>query len=194
MFQADGSFKTRGGFEVIFAESGGIEVRGPGGVRDYTPPSTTFAIEEAMQARHDRDLGRWRWPENPDIVVWAHDSDVFVLDERRKEYCYFPNFEPEEVALMMPREDEMQRMPYLTLAGIAAECFFFAQPRRKPWEDAQPGDIWLVTRGRESEVCRVVKIGDDVRFQIIVPSGPLRSYGLDHETVTAAERIGQVSA
>lgn len=62
--------KARNGFSVRAAENGGIEVTGTGGVRDYTPPMAAFAIEEFCQAKRDDDLGRWRWAENPDYVVY----------------------------------------------------------------------------------------------------------------------------
>lgn len=103
------------------------------------------ALREFFRAERDEELGRWRWPENPDYVVYPDDDgDVIVLNER------------EVISSLVIRRD----LPQLN-ADIdrtkAARAYFEAHPERKPWEDAKPGDVWVFeVDGEESIVANVI--------------------------------------
>lgn len=143
--------KARNGFSVRAAENGGIEVTGTGGVRDYTPPMAAFAIEEFCQAKHDAELGRWRWPENPDFVVYRTDDfDGFmILDEREGRTWTYRWF--------AIKDDPAYDGPW-----DAARAYFEAHPERKPWHDARPEEVWLMGSGLHEFVALV---GDDGKFR-----------------------------
>ena len=121
--------KARNGFSVRAAENGGVEVTGTGGVRDYTPPMAAFAVEEFCQAKHDAELGRWRDPLDPHLVVYRRDGEhVRVIDERTGDF-----------------QDAVRGT---TLSGSfkdAARAYFEAHPERKPWHEAEPGEVWVLT-------------------------------------------------
>lgn len=172
MFQAS-EFHARSGRRVRMGEDGTVMFDGANG---YLSPQTAMDAEEFMQAKRDADLARWRWPVNPDFVVYKRaEAGVLVVDERDGNNWYYSPYDVNRAGL-----------PY-----DAACAYWEAHPHRA-WEDAQSGDIWQLTRARESEVCRVVEIGDELRFQILVPSGPLRSYRVDSDAITAGELIGRV--
>lgn len=89
----------------------------------------TEALREFFQHERDEELGRWRWPDNPQYVVYPRgDSGVRVLretgmgdlewvdrgDERSYEFCH------------------------------AARAYFGAHPERKPWHAPDAGDHWAL--------------------------------------------------
>ncbi|WP_417540776.1 hypothetical protein [Microbacterium maritypicum] len=94
----------------------------------YLNKAQASALREFFQHERDEELGRWRWSENPDYVVYpaAVKSRVRVLretgmgdlewvdrgDERSYEFCH------------------------------AARAYFEAHPERKPWRDAQQNELW----------------------------------------------------
>lgn len=94
-------------------------------------PLVTVALRELFRAEEDERLGRWRWPENPDYVVYPATvkTRVRVLretgmgelewvdegDTRSYEFCH------------------------------AARAYFDAHPEPKPWLDAKPGEMWRLT-------------------------------------------------
>ena len=139
--------KARNGFSVRAAENGGIEVTGTGGVRDYTPPMAAFAIEEFCQAKRDDELGRWRWSENPHLVVYPRrDGSVLVLNEMSV-----------DGGVLYRRGDAV-----CDIESDAARAYFEAHPERKPWHDARPEEVWLMGSGMHEFVALV---GDDGKFR-----------------------------
>lgn len=130
------------------------------GSHGYLAPRTAMDAEEYFQAKRDEELGRWRWPENPGYVVYApvgYSHYVRVLDERSA------------ILEVIHREHLEGRG---SLMAQAARAYFAAHPDRKPWEEAQVGDFWVVHHMGMRETCRV----DD-------SSGVIRFVGVDgHET------------
>ena len=87
-----------------------------------------------LQAERDEQLGRWRDPENPDMVCYQRGDDtVYVLDERTG-FTY-----------ARTRSDTIDGSDQY---DIVADRYFAAHPDEephKPWHDAKVGEYWLVT-------------------------------------------------
>ena len=104
---------------------------------------TTNALREYFQAERDEELGRWRDPENPNIVVYPGSVSldwVIVLDESTGRT---------DVVFKQPRKP-----PKDSAFTLVAERYFAAhqQPEPKPWEDAKPGEYWAVTVNGERKL------------------------------------------
>lgn len=89
-------------------------------------------LAEFYQHRRDKELGRWRWPENPEYVVYpvAREHAV-VLDERLRELWH--------VHLDINQAESVNR------ARAAFRAYLAAHSEPKPWDAAEEGDIWVLT-------------------------------------------------
>lgn len=84
------------------------------------------ALREFFQHERDEELGRWRWPENPEYVVYPHeDGGGRVWNERSCEGGY--------------RNGLYAHDP----EGQAVKAYRESQPA-KPWHQAIPGQAWVV--------------------------------------------------
>lgn len=99
---------------------------------------TIEALREFFQHERDEELGRWRWPENPDYVVYPMpDGRARVLRDTDGMFFVWAR---SDSARTVDREDAG--------GAVRAACAFFeAHPERKPWEDAKDGEIWEFTLG-----------------------------------------------
>lgn len=96
-------------------------------------PHEANVIKDFFQHERDEELGRWRWPENPDYVVYPVAGEcALVIDEQRGRR------EPFNRGESGMRDSE---------AGRAAKAYFAAHTEPKPWQAAQPGEVWLLTYG-----------------------------------------------
>lgn len=100
-------------------------------------PDHVAALREFFQYERDEELGRWRDPENPDVVVYrtpyGDDRDgrrIEMVNERTNET------EPAWENLVVIEDAEQPE-------GWAAR-YFAAHPEPKPWHDAKPGEVWLI--------------------------------------------------
>ena len=97
-----------------------------------------FNPDETTVSERDQGLGRWRWPENPDYVVYpsvrvlARVRTVVVLHEPSGDNVYIP-----------------ESSGFDTDEARAALAYFAAHPVSKPWHDAKPGEAWVITYGGE---------------------------------------------
>ena len=108
---------------------------------DFGPGTAPIILSEEemgelrahLQAERDEQLGRWRDPENPNIVVYpclnqddGYGRVVWVLDEA-------------EMVSGTVLDDRHSHS--------SASRYFAAhpQPEPKPWHDAKAGEYWLVT-------------------------------------------------
>jgi len=125
------------------------------------------ALREFFQAEADERLGRWRWPENPDYVVYRREAYPPVNARRVR-------------VILEPTGDFVDTVEGSKIDGPfkdAARAYFDAHPEPKPWHDAEPGDVFLVTwPGSEREEA------------VIVPGGWPEAW----ECVTSARRIWPV--
>lgn len=88
-------------------------------------------LREFFQHERDKELGRWRWSDNPDFVVYAEDDGVHnVVNEKTG------------LSLMATRGGVNR---YDDQHADAARAYFEAHPERKPWHDAKPWETWVFT-------------------------------------------------
>ncbi|WP_136057290.1 hypothetical protein [Microbacterium sp. K24] len=123
--------------ETAFTASNGVRIlelaEGVGFIlpdqSDYSKFGITAAKAEAIVewglAKRDAEIGRWRWAENPNFVVYPHERGVVVVDEKAGTNGYY-------------QRGEYTRSP----DADAAHAYFEAHPEPKPWEDAKPGESW----------------------------------------------------
>lgn len=161
--------KARNGLYVRQCENGGVEVGAETQAKDYTPPAATFALDEFFQAKRDAELGRWRWPENPDYVVYPRsDGVVLVLFERNS-----------EGGILYRRGD-----PVHDMESEAARAYFGSHHEPKPWHSAKQPEVWVLTHVKGETGAFIV---DGNRFE----SGPW-SLPLDSASITEGRRIWPV--
>lgn len=133
------------------------------------------ALREFFQHERDTDLGRWRWPENPDWVVYHgndHEVGVVVINERTLEKTAFTR----------------KSATGLSEKHRAVRAFFDAHPESKPWHDAKPGDVWILTvDGAESAFHPSKSL--DRAFTPVAPETGRTAVGMDSFEITAGRRI-----
>ncbi|WP_295851290.1 hypothetical protein [uncultured Microbacterium sp.] len=86
------------------------------------------ALREFFQAEADERIGRWRWPEKPDYVVYPRADHVAVVNEQSGN------------ALQATRD----QADINTGLCRAARAYFDAHPEPKPWHDAVEGEVWIL--------------------------------------------------
>lgn len=137
-------------------------------------------LREFFQHERDEELGRWRWPENPDYVVYVKcesesepRAGVRVLHERTGRSRDIGR------AVVNACEATVSRF------GRAARAYFEAHPERKPWHDATEGEVWIVTPSK------ALTCGERVQYPAIFQAGRFRDHGGSWEArdLTAARRI-----
>ena len=102
---------------------------------DMELPTADFkTLREYFQAERDEELGRWRDPEIPDMVVYPHDDvTITVLDEVDGKRFWWT------------RGDELDAHQERLPGFDTARAYFQAHPEPKPWDAAQPDEIWVLT-------------------------------------------------
>jgi hypothetical protein len=135
--------------------------------------SEMVAWREFFQAERDEELGRWRWPENPDYVVYPDDDgDVIVLNER------------DGMSGIGQTRATVDRYPN-SFGADAARAYFESHPERKPWHDAKEGEVWVLTLdGDEIPYMARPSIGNNVYFE-----GVIDGIKPDSTMITAGRRI-----
>lgn len=91
-------------------------------------------LREFFRAERDEELGRWRYPEDHEWIVYPDGEDQ--LGNRHVITFWEKNGRRDSIY-----EDAIPG----TLWGIVARAYFEAHPERKPWEDAKPGEVWALT-------------------------------------------------
>lgn len=153
----------------------------------WTNSSELKALREFFRAEEDERLGRWRWPDNPAIVIYRY-SETYVRvvreDDGTGEDFYRSGVEA----------NRGRSFPSDNLR--AAMWYFDAHPEPKPWHDAKPGETWRLTVNDRSP------LEIDLTFNVIgvegvIPSrfarpqvgGEQMEYPLDSPAITAGRRI-----
>ena len=129
-------------------------------------PTSVIALREFFQHERDEELGRWRWPENPNYVVYLrNDGQAGVFNEATGVTVYRFRGEHEHIEELRRQSGE-EVMPHTH----AARAYFEAHPERKPWEDATYKDVWVWTTEDNTQEALGWVAGDGT-WDIITPKG-----------------------
>lgn len=139
------TFTASNGVTVTIDDNGYLLAAGGTGPHDHCIHATggadlgVQALREYFQHERDTDLGRWRDPENPDMVVYrppfadsTNDRDIYVIDETLGRSHRF-------------WEEVVNRSESANGLNQTARRYFAAHPDPKPWHDAKPGEAWVLT-------------------------------------------------
>lgn len=173
-----GAFKARSGRTVRVGEDGTVMFDHANG---YLSPASAMDAEEFFQAKRDEELGRWRWPVEPEYLVYPSDQFregadgtwIRVVNERTS------------LADEFARHAEVKAFRLVGRFREAALAYFEAHPERKPWHGAVSGEFWMVHHAGTVEVCRV----DGNRFVGVDDRGTHVSMPITHASITAASRM-----
>lgn len=167
-----------------FTASNGYRVYADAGVLVVEDAAATYirslgsyavaALREYFQHERDEELGRWRWPENPDYVVYPRDDDGFRVMDEAVGYAW-TNF------WSAIKDDPRSDGPW-----AAARAYFEAHPEPKPWHGAKEGELWCLTyEDCQSNALAVANDHGDIEFVISAS----RRVGAEYEHITAGRRI-----
>lgn len=136
-----------------FTASNGMAVREVTPVTDRGPwllvdgeqvsPNNAQALREFFGAEADERLGRWRWPENPDYVVYPVGDDV--VDVLRESSVSDSTRGPGRQASITRAVAATWDRDYSQNFHRSARAYFDAHPEPKPWLDAADGEVWALT-------------------------------------------------
>lgn len=168
-------YKARSGRIVAMGEDGSLSIDYK---RGYLSPEVVMDVEEWAQAKRDAELGRWRWPENPDWIAVEGSREengrtVVVVNERTLERFWL-----NDQVLRIPADAHDSRH--------AGRAYFEAHPERKPWQRAQVGEVWVLsTADGETDAYTAMPVrGGGIAFE--APEG---RYLLDDADIESARRI-----
>lgn len=143
------------------------------------------ALREFFQAEQDERLGRWRWPENPGYVVYPVGEGV--VDVLREASVSRESRGPGRVAGITRHEAARWDAAASRHFYTAARAYFDAHPEPKPWSDAKPGELWMLTiDGEEQEAfAHQMPHHQTVMFQTKHRS----VFGVEGSAITAGRRV-----
>lgn len=156
------------------------------GILQVMPHSEWWqTLREFFQHERDETLGRWRWPEHPDFLVYSRGyAGVRVTSESSGGH------------VLAVREAAMGWQKGQSTYFGAARAYFEAHPERKPWHDAKPGETWRLTvRDRDpldlDLTFNVIGVTDHVQARFARPqvSGEQMEYSIDSDAIVAGRRI-----
>ena len=161
--------------QVDLDEIGRVRLRRAGEGSGVYTLETTEALRAFFQAERDEELGRWRDPEDPNMVVYPIQGKldgVWVVDEG-------------DGAGYAIRTGWKHALPHCMYE--AAERYFAAHPEPKPWDAAQPDEVWALTINNDRE--EVFRCGEKGLYSLKTgnPIGSLLS--CSHNKITAGRRI-----
>jgi hypothetical protein len=148
-------------------------------------PESWRAVTEAVRAEEDERLGRWRWPENQNYVVYpaAHDPNgdlpggVNVVVDGSGDMDFYS----------LSGDFQIPEKGHVT-TGEAARAYFDAHPEPKPWHSAQPGEVWVLTTENVGDevAARVANVNERVIFEYV---RGLANVGITDPRIVTARRI-----
>lgn len=160
-----------------------IKCTGDSGEQHFLSTKETEAAREFFKHEADEQLGRWRWPENPDYVIYA-----------KKESDSEPRTGVRVVHEATGRSRDIGRdvveacEATVSTFGRAARAYFEDHPERKPWEGANPGEVWLLTlEGVESAFYPSKSL--DRHFTPVAPNTGTTAVPMNWPEITAGRRI-----
>lgn len=133
------------------------------------------ALVEALDHEKDDALGRWRWPENPDYIVYRRQNGSVIVFEESSPTAAITFWRNVNHA-------EVTSGAYMD----AARAYFESHPERKPWQDAKAGDIWAVVQP-DHTVERAYRVDQNLNFIDLLDGGGL--YGNDVNCIMTARKV-----
>lgn len=120
------------------------------------------ALREFFQQERDDRLGLWRFPKSVDYcvreLVTKNGREISVIHEPSgKAYAFSEGILATCAGSTTLDLDEYTR--------VALE-WFEAHPLPKPWRDAKPGEVWVLTLEKEGEVGAVREYGPDFKLSL----------------------------
>lgn len=166
-------FVAASGRKVRIRKDGAVEF---GLLNGYLPKESVFDAEEFFQAKRDEELGRWRWPINPDVVAKElNGALVRIWNERNGNYSDY-------------RKADRERFSFGDRGfDGAAAAYFEAHPERKPWEDAKPGEVWVFTYYEDIDVVACAVAGGPFVTEFRGVTGV--EFNTKNSLITTARRI-----
>ena len=153
------------------------------GILQIMPHSEWWqTLREFFQYERDESLGRWRSPENPEHVVYAkRGSDPAAM---------MPSVRVITESTGRSRDIERSVLgacePTVSVFGKAARAYFEAHPERKPWQEAKPGEVWVLsTSDGHEDAFMVMAVGE---LGIVFEADQFRE-PLDSPDITGGRRI-----
>ena len=127
------TFTASNGYKVTPNGDGANVYRGIMSTPIY--PDEMQALREFFQAEGDERAGRWRYPDEPQYVVY--------YDQMRDRVTVFnENLMDEDGGCGISRGNTLD---YPSVQHIA-QAYFAAHPEPKPeWHYAKPGEVWSIT-------------------------------------------------
>ncbi|MFJ4997138.1 hypothetical protein ACIP5T_03235 [Microbacterium sp. NPDC088619] len=150
-------FTASNGVRVV-PTNNGATLYSPGDSWPMPEPHQMFAnadvvigLREFFQHERDEELGRWRWPEKPEFVVYGE----YRRGEEQRFVRVIHEHDGAAVVVYEQGSDIRPNHP-------AAQAYFEAHPDRKSWHDAKPGELWVLTLdGGETRAAAVRRRLDD---------------------------------
>ena len=139
--------QTENGLDVVSVSMGSLTELVIG-------PLRVQALREFFRAEEDERLGRWRWPENPDYVVYRDTERMYINQPA------VIVFNETNGATAYCGKDGLYSTSGIGARDVwcepAARAYFDAHPEPKPsWHDAKHGEIWVLFVAIKDEPYRV---------------------------------------
>ncbi|GAA5198726.1 hypothetical protein [Microbacterium jejuense] len=181
-------FPASNGLKVVLTNAGQTAytaVDGESESTSYLGFAEFLAFREYFRAEEDERLGRWRWPENPDYVVYPSALYKHPADSDEVNVVNTSNGASHRVK----RADSPRLFGYFSEAGSA---YFDARPEPKPWATAEPGEIWdLTVDGVENRYAAILSHGKNGPYVRMFPTDNVAAttVGTQATAITAGQRI-----
>lgn len=145
---------------------------------DFMGNEEIEALREFFQLDRDEELGRWRWPEHPEFVVYPKEPSVTEPEPGVRVVNEMSGRSKDIIAAVVGYCPSVTSMN-----GEAAKAYFAAHPEPKPWHDAKEGEVWIVTPSHSD--------GLSVEYPTIFQAERFRDHGgsWDAEDLIDARRI-----
>lgn len=181
-------FTASNGVEIETSEDGylrGNKHIHPGVLYATAGPDGVEALREFFQHERDQELNRWRDPDNPDLVVYRRPEEddydgraVAVLDDSTGvAFTYWEKYGLDGQGVT--RYEKGQE---------AAGRYFAAHPETKPWDEAEPGEAWVLTIDGSEEAAMLMYSYDSDTHEFYIGSSD-SLYSRSDPSITAGRRI-----
>ena len=148
---------------------------GPGTAPIFLSEEEMDELRSGFQAERDEQLGRWRDPENTDMVAYRTPEDddgsgrcILLLDENTGDN----HWEWEHTASPGPARRYFDAHPQ-------------PEPKPKPWDTAQPDEVWALTINNDRE--EVFRCGENGLYSLKTGNPLSRMFPI--LTITGGHRI-----